>query len=345
MIVANARLLLQPRTGQPRYFEEVRRRLTMPMVTVAPSRLLPAVRAHAWEQLVLPAKVRGQLLWSPGNTGPLATAAQVVTIHDVAMLEHPEWFSPLFASWYRHLIPRLVKRVAHVMTVSEFSKGEIVERCGIPPEKVTVAPCAVDGSWLRSHDGGSSKSAARALRLDRPYVLAVGSVQPRKNLARLIEAWSVLGSLTNELELIVAGGTFGSVFADTRLPPLPPNVRLLGYVEETLLPSLYAGAEFFCYPSLYEGFGMPPLEAMAAGVAVLTSDCTALPEAVGDAALLVDPMDVDSIADGITRLISDRALRADLVRRGALRTSAFTWDDTAEIVDRVLHRFSRGGGG
>jgi glycosyltransferase involved in cell wall biosynthesis len=208
------------------------------------------------------------------------------------------------------------------------------ELLNTPIDKIVVAPNAVASCFHPAGEEAITQVKER-LRLDRPYVLAVGSLQPRKNLRRLLDAWEQLGSTTAGLELVVAGGEF-RVFSSAGLDRLPPRVRLLGYVAESDLVPLYSGAMLFCYPSLYEGFGMPPLEAMACGTPVITSNTTSLPEVVGDAALLVNPLEIDSIAVALRQLIEDADLRSTLRERGLRRSRRFDWDQTTQIVWNVL---------
>ncbi|HPU78519.1 MAG TPA: glycosyltransferase family 1 protein, partial [Thermosynergistes sp.] len=164
------------------------------------------------------------------------------------------------------------------------------------------------------------------------------TIEPRKNLQRLLEAWCVIcQKLPQDVWLVVAGAKGReSIFRDASFNDLPPKVYMAGHVPDEHLPALYSGALFFAYVSLYEGFGFPPLEAMACGTPVLTSNVTSIPEVVGDAALMVDPYDVEAIADGIKRLVEDSSLRAELSRRGIARAKMFTWDKTAELTWKVL---------
>ena len=161
--------------------------------------------------------------------------------------------------------------------------------------------------------------------MERDYLLYVGSLKPNKNLARVLSAWEQTGLAARGLELAVVGAQ-GSVFGDYRLDVVPAGVRLLGYVDDTQLPALYSGALAFVFPSLYEGFGIPVVEAMACGTAVISSTTTSLPEVCGDAALLVDPEQTDSIAAAMLRLVDDEAIRTTLRERGLARARNYTWD-------------------
>ncbi|MHB1282845.1 MAG: glycosyltransferase family 4 protein [Metallibacterium scheffleri] len=305
---------------------------------------MAGMRGHAWEQLRLPGHCRGKLLWSPSNTGPLAVRNQVVTIHDVVPLDHPEWLNPRFAAWYRFLIPRLARRVKHVIVDSDFTRQRLIAHTGIGPGKISVIHCGVDARF-RPQSPEAINSARAALQVPPGrYVLSVGSLEPRKNLGRLLLAWqSALSELPADAWLVVAGAKGkGLVFADVpELAHLPARVHLAGYVPEEALPALYAGADAFVYPSMYEGFGVPPLEAMACGIPTLVSNRTSIPEVVGDAALQVDPFDVNAIAQGLVQLSTDANLRAKLGRVGRERAALYTWDHTAKRTLQVLQEAAK----
>lgn len=263
-----------------------------------------------------------------------------MTIHDMATLDHPEWFSPRFAAWYRFLIPRLARRVAHIIVVSESTKLRLLTHCRVDPDKVTVIHPGVDKRFNRCPaDAVNAMRAALTIPDGVPYVLAVGSLEPRKNLGRLLLAWrKLLPSLRHAATLVLAGGKGKrSIFAGVpEFNELPDRVCLTGYVPEELLPALYSGASVFVFPSMYEGFGSPPLEAMACGTPVIAGNRTSLPEVIGDAGILVDPLDVDAIASAIANLLNNPANRERLASAALQRAAGFSWDSATEQTWKVL---------
>ena len=337
-VVVNVRVLDSPLTGVQRYTAELLARFDPDVASIKPVRSLEGVRGHLWEQAVLPTRLDGRLLWSPSNTGPLAVGRQVVTVHDAAPLDHPEWLNRRFAAWYRWLLPRLIRRVRRVIVPSEFTKSRLLDLSGVPPERVVVVPNGVDP---RFRPCAPDEIAATRVALGIPsprYILSLASLEPRKNLDALLRAWALLRDRTPDDLWLVVGGAPGkrTVFPDVPIGALPPRVRLTGRIDDRHLPALYSGALLFAYPSLYEGFGLPPLEAMACGAPVVASDRASLPEVLDDAALLVAP-EPEAIADGIGRAVGDDPLRAALRDAGLARAAPFTWDRTAERTGQVLH--------
>jgi len=337
-VSVNTRILASPTTGVQRYLTELLERIPT-VQTLAPVRRLAGLAGHAWEQGILPAHARGTVLWSPSNTGPLAVHNQVVTIHDVVPLEHPEWLNARFAAWYRFLIPRLARRAARVIAVSEFTKERLLAYSKVDPDKITVVHSGV-GKQFSPRPACDVARARAALSIpDGPYVLAVGSLEPRKNLGRLLAAWArLLQGLPANVSLVVTGGKGKqTVFADVpELRCLPERVHLTDYAPDEVLPGLYTGASVFVYPSVYEGFGLPPLEAMACGTPVIVGNRASLPEVVGDAGVSVNPYDIDAIATAIAQVLVDPAIRAKLAPAALQRASRFSWDRAATQTWNVL---------
>ena len=294
---------------------------------LSPPRALAHRAGHLWEQGALPLAARGYgLLLSPANTAPLAAANNAVCVFDAAAVRHPEWYGGAYARWQAELLPRLARRARLLVTASSFGRGELVEVLGATPERIAVVPLGVDARFRPEADPAHAR---RAHGLERPYVLAVGTRVARKNLDVLRESEHRLSALG--AELVVAGSGRGYMRAEDEPPGRP-----LGYVAEEHLPGLYAGARAVVVPSLYEGFGLPCLEAMASGTPVVASSATALPETCGDAALLTDPRDASGFADALTALLEDESMSAERRAAGLRRAAGFSWDRTAHELDAAL---------
>ncbi|MGO4127700.1 glycosyltransferase family 4 protein [Inquilinus sp. YAF38] len=334
-VLVNTRILHNSVTGAQRYLNEIRTRIG-PHDTIAPRTPSKGMLGHLWEQGPLALHRRDAVLWSPANTGPVARRRQVVTIHDMSPVDHPEWFTPRFAAWYKMIVTSVARRAARVLTVSQFSAGRIAELSGRPLDRIDVAYPGVDPRFF---DAAPGEALARYDLAGRPYVLIIGTLEPRKNLERAIEAWRLAQpKLGPDTVLAIGGGLSNQrIFKDAALGAEIPNVRLLGYVDDALLPGLYAGASAFLYPSVYEGFGLPPLEALAAGAPVVTSRDTVMAEIVGPAALLVDPHDAGAIADGLVEVLRGPTAAVEARRAAGLeRARGFTWDRCADGVRRTL---------
>jgi glycosyltransferase involved in cell wall biosynthesis len=283
---------------------------------------------HVWEQAVLPLAARSaELVYCPANLAPLASGRTVVVLHDVAALRQPGWYSRPYAAYQRRLVPTLARRARQLVTVSEFSRGELAAVLGLDPSAVAVVPNGVDADVFTPDADPAPARAAHGLA--GPYALVLGTRIARKNGVALRDARDRLEELG--VELVQAGSGRSYVRAGE-----PPPGRAIGYVDDALLPGLYAGAEVLLMPSLYEGFGLPCLEAMACGTPVVAADRGALPETCGDAALLVDPEDPAALADAAVTAVSDSTRRAALVRAGLARAGELTWDDAARATDAVI---------
>jgi glycosyltransferase involved in cell wall biosynthesis len=332
LVAIDARAAARPETGG---VERVAREMAARLPALRPDRytvIRPRPRlahraGHAWEQLALPFLARrADLIYCPANLAPLGSLRNAVVIHDVAALAHPAWYSRTYVAWQRAVLPRIARRALLVLTVSRFARDEIVERLGVPETSVGVVPNGVSGAFSPAADPAPARAA---LGLDRPYVLTLATRSARKNIEALGRAVTTLRRLG--IELVSAGGGRGYL----RGGGAPPG-RALGYVPERLLPGLYSGALALAMPSLYEGFGLPCLEAMACGTPVVAADRAALPETCGDAALLADPTEPDAFAAAVLRAATDNAERARLIRAGKDRAAVFTWERTAALTDVAL---------
>ncbi len=274
---------------------------------------------------------------------PRSPLPQVVTLHDVQHHDMPSFFPQAERLLRKLTYDAAAKRATAVVTPSEYARRRIVEVLNIPPERVHAVPSGVDHRRFRPEPGENDEALARELRLERPYVLYPANLWPHKNHRRLVAAFAALED--PDLELVLLGRTYG------RLAPVLAeagrhggNVRHLGYVGHEALPVLYRRARALVFPSLYEGFGGPPLEAMACGCPVASSTRASLAEVVGDAAAMLDPESVESIAEALKRVVSDEEARPRLRAAGLERARAFSWRVSAErhtaIYERVSATFS-----
>jgi glycosyltransferase involved in cell wall biosynthesis len=309
------------------------------------ARLLPALLTLGQAEIAWFGR-RLALLHDPTGVAPLllSRARRVATIHDVIPYIYPETSSRLDWLIYRCWLPLAAKRLDAIITVSQQSKADIVRYLHVKSEDVAVIPEAANSAYREMSQAEIAPALARH-NIDFPYILYVGSVEARKNLPRLLEAYAGLRNWLRQWKLVIVGARkwkFSPVFETVQRLGLEPYVHFTGYVEEADLPALYNGAALFAFPSLYEGFGLPVLEAMACGTPVVTSSSSSLPEVAGDAALLVDPYDIAALADAMRRVLEDSALAAALRVKGLERARQFTWERTARetiaVYERVLGR-------
>ena len=292
--------------------------------------------ARLWHRLRLPIPVETitgplDLFYSPDFVLPPTRRGTrtILTVHDLSFLRYPEHFVPKLVRYLNDVVPRSVVRADLVLADSEATRADLIARLGTSPEKVNVLYSGVDSSLGPQARPGETEHLRARYDLDeRPYILSVGTLQPRKNYVRLIRAFADLQACN--LQLAIAGGR-GWLYQDI-LAAAEKNsncVRLLGFVDEADLPALYRGARLFAFPSLYEGFGLPVLEAMACGLPVVCSNASSLPEVAGDAALLVDPRDDAGWSEAMACLMENPNRRRKMAARGIEQAARFTWKQSA----------------
>ena len=318
-----------------------------------PERLGPNFRAVAdlsgqysvREQISIPVHVlrtSPQLFHTPHYVLPALTPCRsIVTIHDCIHLVFPQYLQGRIARTYaRAAFWTAVHRASRILTVSEASKKDILRFFSVPPEKVTVIYNAIADHFYNEPPEEEVAQVRERYQLHERFVMYAGNVKPHKNIERLIDAFVLLRQTTgyDDLKLLITGSEI-SKYATLRRAVhrynLHKHVRFLGYQSEQALAVLYRLADVFVFPSLYEGFGLPPLEAMASGTPVVVSNASSLPEVVGDAGILVNPYDAASIADGIRRLLDDSALCQELKTRGVARARAFSWPGSVKRIRSI----------
>lgn len=297
-------------------------------VTVVPSRIREgeSFRNHFWEQFTLPRlahRYKVDILHSPANIAPLFYKGRsVVHIHDLCFVVNPQWYSFSFRTVYNLVIPRLARRAAKVITNSNNSRNDLLQFCNLQAERVSQVYWAVDDLFLEP-----APSPPVELEFN-DYILYVGSLEPRKNIGTLLEAYELLRRDNPDLKtkLVLIGGE-SPLFAEVRLKVkhYKEDIHFKGFVNDLVLRDYYRNARLFVYPSLYEGFGLPPLEAMASGVPVVTTMTSSIPEVVGDAALMVSPYDVKQLAETMHSVLADDAVRDRLIARGKEQVRKFNW--------------------
>jgi glycosyltransferase involved in cell wall biosynthesis len=338
-VVVNGRFRVHRITGVQRYAHEIVARLGHNVEVIAPQSARGAV-GHLWEQTILPLVVGGRLLWNPCGSGPLNYGKQIVTFHDLFPIEFPEWYSSAYAQWYSFVMRRLASRSLHLISVSHYTKARLVKALECDPEKITVIHNGLSDSCRRT--GQTEMDIARTTIgiPSRRYLLSLSSLESRKNLRGILEAWSLIyAKLPTDVWLVLAGPKAdASVYGEQALMVDLPRVFFTGFVAEDQLAGLYSGASLFLFPSLAEGFGLPLLEAMACGVRCITSNTTSLPEVGGDVVRYVDPLNPNELADAILAEMKTHAIDAIPYLPAIERARQFTWDDAASKTRSVLSR-------
>ncbi len=296
----------------------------------------PSVRI-LWEQLLQPGAIAGEkldLLHSPSYVQPMICPTRsVVTMLDLSFLRMPETFN----RWNRDYLSTMARITAHrcdrILTISESTKQDVIRFFGIPASKVVVTYLGVDPVFRKVQDERLLGDFRRKRDVPDRFLFYVGTLEPRKNVERLVEAYAQMKKVVGIPHKLVLGGAKGwlydRIFARVQELGLQEYVMFTSYIPYDELPLWYNCADIFIYPSLYEGFGLPPLEAMACGTPVITSSASSLPEVVGEAAITVDPYDVNALAGAMAKVLTDPALREQLAAQGPLRAARFSWQATA----------------
>lgn len=331
-IILNGRFTHQAVAGVQRYSSEIYRRISSEVNIISPTHFGSGLPGHLWEQYVLARKIpKNQILWSPANSGPLNISNQALTIHDIAVLERPSWYRKEFAIWYRFLLSKLVHNVKIILTVSNFSKERITSHFGLAPEKVVVIPNGVGAPFQNLKEQPPTLN----INLPEKYLLAVGTIQPRKNLPLLIQAWQVIKKRYPDYALVIVGKS-NKVFRKVELSKSDRQIQIIPYADDPTLAEIYRRAAALIFPSYYEGFGLPALEAMACGTPVIAANNSALPEVVGQAGLYFDPHSLDELIEQIETFLGDESIQNTLASQALLQAKKFNWDRTSREVLQVL---------
>lgn len=338
-IAVNGRYRAHRISGIQRYAHEIASRIGDHFDIIAPERGR-GITGHWWEQTRLPSACNGRLLWNPSGSGPAFYRRQVVTIHDLFPIDHPECYSKAYAHWYGVLLRRQVARALHLIAVSEYTKSRIVDRLGCDPQRITVIPNGLTTGCERVEQPAIDKAYSALELPSRRYVLTLSSLEPRKNLRTTLKAWKMVHDrLPSDVWLVIGGPKADrAVYAQHEVEADLPRVSFTGYVPDEHLAGLYSGASLFLFPSLAEGFGIPLLEAMACGVRSITSNTSSLPEVGGDAVTYIDPLDAKALAEAIETELRNGASPDAPAQDAMARAKQFTWDKAAATTRETLER-------
>lgn len=349
MIYVNARFLTQKVTGVQRFAIEIIKRIKNALGNdiqlVSPSniiqedlakeldtKIIGKTKGHLWEQITLPYYLHlkgAPLLLNFCNTAPVTYSNSIVTIHDLAALAYPSWFSIKYGIAYKLLMPLISKKSKGIITVSSYSKNEIHNILNIKKDKINIVHCAISIN-LKKTESIMPKSN---------YILFVGSIDPRKNIERLIKS---MAFLPEKISLIIVGGK-NNIFNQQNFN-CPENIRnrieFTGYVTDEMLEKLYNNAKVFIYPSLYEGFGIPPLEAQACGCPVVCSNATSLPEVCGNSVLYCDPYNINDISAKIKMVLDDEKLQRNLIAKGFENIKRFSWEASSKKIIEIIRNIN-----
>ncbi|HEV7719075.1 MAG TPA: glycosyltransferase family 1 protein [Arsenicitalea sp.] len=327
-VIMNGRVLLVPSNGQARVAAELNRRLQLQTVQPGPS-MASGIKGHLWEQAMLPLRLAGRPLWSPSTSAPIGYRNQVVTVHDIGFVDAPQYFAPRFAAIYNFIVGRVSKSARHLVTVSQFSRQRLIEHYKVPEDRVSFVYLGVSEAFsIRPADEVRDVLQRHGLA-DTPYVIAFSGADPRKNTGGVLAAWNKLAASRKGAKLVLFGrSSNSSVFGASQLTGDVTDVVRVGGVSDAELACLFTGSRGLIFPSLYEGFGLPIIEAAASGAPIVCSNVTSMPEVAPSSAILLDPASTNAIAQAIEACLGnepDAAMRAGLSREAG----RFSWDTAA----------------
>jgi glycosyltransferase involved in cell wall biosynthesis len=275
----------------------------------------------------------------------LPNTRTLLTVHDLSFVRVPEAASPNLKAYLDRVVPRSVKRANHILADSEATKNDLIEFYGISADSITVLLSGVDMRFHKVRDEKVLLTTRKKYNLGTtPYIFSVGTVQPRKNYGRLIQSLARLRLSGYDINLVIAGGRGwleDPIYENIRVNKMEKHVHFIGFADEADLPALYSAAYCFAFPSLYEGFGLPVLEAMACGTPVITSNVSSLPEVAGDASIMIDPYDVAALTHSLQQLLDNQNLYQTLIQKGFERAKLFTWEKSARQLREIYTRLLR----
>ena len=301
------------------------------------------LRETLGNNILLPLKLKHyklDLIHDPSQISPFMfnpAPTKVLTIHDLTPVIFPEAHGKIHAFLQNNVFPRTLKHVNSIITISNSTKNDIIRYFKITETKIKVIYNGVDDRFKVLHED-EIKSVKEEYGIKHPFILFVGTLEPRKNIPTLLKAFYLLKKKNIPHKLVIVGGKgwkYDSVYETIKSLNLQKKVIFTGYVPDEDLPKLYNAADLFVYPSLYEGFGLPPLEAMACGTPVITSNTSSLPEVVGDAGILVNPFSVEEIAGAMESILKNKSLREQMIKRGLKRSQMFSWEKCAKEVVKI----------
>lgn len=340
-IFVNGRILSVRSNGQRRVAEQLIARLCDLQTICPPAQYSSGIAGHAWEQFVLPIRAAGKPLWSPATSGPIAHPNHIVTIHDLACLDTPEYFSKLVVSWYSIMSRAVATTARHIATVSRFSANRIMEHYRIRPEKITVIYSGVASAF---HMRTAEEIAGVLEKYDLQnyaYVVAFSGSDPRKNTLGVVKAWEMSGAARNGHKLVLFGRHANAgFFADSPCIESVDGAVRVGAVDDDVLACLYSAAKGLVFPSYYEGFGLPVVEAARCGCRVVTSGITALPEVCPKDSLLIDPYNTGEIGEAISYILGvDDSVPSRKQRSEEM--GIFDWDNAAREYSLMFRTFMK----